>query len=64
MNFLPNVVADHDLDGVDQSEMLLKGRETKRPDLIYNIDLHEPAYFGHTAYRWVGSSARHEVLTG
>ena len=41
-----------DLDGVDQSEMLLNGYGTKRSDMIYNIDLLEPAYFGHSAYRY------------
>ena len=41
------------IDGIDQTGMLIYGRGSRRSELIYNIDLQEPAYFGHAAYRWV-----------
>ena len=37
------------LDGVNQADMLMNGGESKRHQLIINVDQYEPYTFGHGA---------------
>ena len=40
-----------DMDGLDQSELLLRGGDSLRDEFIYNIDLVNPTVFGQAAIR-------------
>ena len=37
--------------------MLLRGEESKRDEIVYNIDMVDPAYFGQAAVRSVDTEA-------
>ena len=41
------------LDGVDQTDMLLYGKSSKRSEMFYNIDMEPMKLFGQAAVRWV-----------
>ena len=46
------LILDDSLDGVDQSEMILHGRGSKRTSLVYNLDMRQPESFGQAAMRY------------
>ena len=39
------------LDGIDQDDMLLKGKSSKRSDMFYNIDMEPMKLTGQAAVR-------------
>ena len=46
---LPFTLADEESDGLDQSEMVLKGKSSKRDEFIYHINIDHVKMFGNGA---------------
>ena len=58
----PCSIADKDEDGIDQSDMVLKGGESHRDEFVYNIDLERPFSFGQTAIRYGWSMDEYNTI--